>query len=155
VTSWQIRPAVPSDLPTLSRIFREAALSNDGDRPDLLAHPEVLVFGPEGVDEGRTRVAVGPDGVLVGFVTELIAAGILEVEDLFVDPAFQRQGAAQQLIADLAVSARERGFRRLEVVGNQHALEFYRQAGFIQDGEARTQFGYAPHLFRELDPAPG
>jgi ribosomal protein S18 acetylase RimI-like enzyme len=162
MTSWRIRSAVPPDLPALSMIFRAAALSNDGDRQELLAHPEVLVFGAGAVTDGRTRVATGPDGVIVGFVTEAIATdgtdavtgtaagAVLEIEDLFVDPGSQRQGVGRQLIDDLVASARERGVRRLEVVANEHALAFYRQAGFIQDGESRTQFGYAPHMYRDL-----
>jgi ribosomal protein S18 acetylase RimI-like enzyme len=162
MTSWRIRSAVPPDLPALSVIFRAAALSNDGDRQELLAHPEVLVFGAGGVTDGRTRVATGPDGVIVGFVTEAIASSVdvvsastnavavLEIEDLFVDPDCQRQGVGRELIDDLVASARARGVQRLEVVANEHALAFYQQAGFIQDGESRTQFRYAPHMYRDL-----
>jgi hypothetical protein len=45
-------------MPELQRVFRAAALSNAGDAPALLAHPEYLVFTGEGVAEGRTRVAI-------------------------------------------------------------------------------------------------
>lgn len=53
-----VRTAVVADLAELQRIFREASLSNPGDVPGLLAHPEYLVFTGAGIAEGRTRVAV-------------------------------------------------------------------------------------------------
>ena len=148
MTSWLCRPAAPADLPVLNEIFAAASLGNEGDRPHLLAHPEVLVLDGAAVREGRTWVAVAPAGAIGGFASWSTGAepGVLEVEDLFVEPARQRQGAARILIAQLVAVAGELGGNRLEVVGNPHALAFYRAVGFIPDGERETLFGPAPHL---------
>jgi hypothetical protein len=43
----------------LRRVFRRASLSDAGDRDNLLAHPEYLILGPEGLAEGRTHVDPG------------------------------------------------------------------------------------------------
>src|SRR5215470_6351274 len=117
-----IRLGVPGDLRAASDVYRSASLSNAGDRDNLLAHPEYLVLGPEGLAEGRTYVAE-EEGSLVGFATWIEAGGIFELQALHA-----------------------RGVERLEVTANPHALGFYRAAGFIDCGVADTVFGAAPRL---------
>ena len=63
-----IRLGTPADLPACSDVYRRASLSNAGDRDNLLAHPEYLILGPEGLAEGRMYVAE-EDGSVVGFAT--------------------------------------------------------------------------------------
>src|SRR5437588_8340082 len=92
-----IRLGVPDDLPAASDVYRSASLSNAGDRDILLAHPEYLVLGPEGLAEGRTYVAV-EDGRVVGFASSAQAGGVVELEDLFVDPDWRRRGIAAALL---------------------------------------------------------
>jgi hypothetical protein len=55
VTSFVIRDAVTDDMTALSGVYRRSSLSNEGDRPNLLAHPETLEFSDLAVREGRTR----------------------------------------------------------------------------------------------------
>jgi GNAT superfamily N-acetyltransferase len=140
-----IRLGVPADLPAASDVCRSASLSNVGDRDNLLAHPEYLVLGPEGLAEGRTYVAE-EDGSLVGFATWLEAGGIFELEDLFVDPGWRRRGIAAALVNHIAQVLRARGVQRLEVTANPHAMGFYRAAGFTDCGVADTVFGTAPRM---------
>jgi RimJ/RimL family protein N-acetyltransferase len=109
----------------------------------LLAHPEYLILGPEGLAEGRTYVAE-QDGTLAGFATWAEAAGTLgttgamELEDLFVDPGYMRRGIAMALLDRIAEVLRARGAERLDVAANPHALGFYRAAGFIDCGVVET-----------------
>jgi GNAT superfamily N-acetyltransferase len=120
-------------------------LSNAGDRDNLLAHPEYLVLGPDGLAEGRMYVAE-VDGVVVGFATWAAAdgtAGTFELEDLFVDPRWRRRGIAMALVGCVVEVMRERGVRCLEVTANPHAEEFYSAAGFVDCGIAETEFGSA------------
>jgi GNAT superfamily N-acetyltransferase len=180
-----IRTAVADDLPSLRGLFRRSSLSNQGDRANLLAHPEVLELPDDGVLAGRTRVAVASDGEIVGFATTVVAPGqagaeaaeprpaeprptepqpaeprpaephpagrgILELEDLFVDPPRMRQGVARALVDDVVQAARARGVARIDVTGNEHALPFYLGAGFVRDGVSQTLFGPAPHLHLDL-----
>ena len=140
-----IRLGGPADLPAASDVYRSASLSNAGDRDNLLAHPEYLVLGPEGLAEGRTYVAE-EEGSLVGFATWLEAGGVFELEDLFVDPGWRRRGIAGALVNRIAQVLRERGEQRLEVTANPHAMEFYRAAGFVDCGAADTVFGTAPRM---------
>ena len=148
-----IRLGVPADLPAASDVYRSASLSNAGDRDNLLAHPEYLVLGPEGLAEGRTYVAE-EEGSVVGFATWIEAAGVLELEDLFVGPGWRRRGIAAALVDRIAQVLRARGVPRLEVTANPHAMGFYRAAGFIDCGVAGTIFGAAPRMVRAIHRLP-
>jgi GNAT superfamily N-acetyltransferase len=143
-----IRDAVLGDMPALREVYRRSSLSNDGDRPHLLANPEVLEFDDRGVREGRTRAAV-TGGQIADFASWLGAGEAIEVEDLFVDPGWMRQGFGMALVLDLIAIARGRGTGRVEVTANQHALAFYHKAGFVIYREEATRFG--PALRMRLD----
>jgi GNAT superfamily N-acetyltransferase len=140
-----VRTAVRLDLPELRRLFRRSALSNPGDRANLLAHPETLVFADEPVDEGRTRVAVS-DARIVGFATLLATADSVELEDLFVDPDWMRGGIGRALVLDALATAGARGATRIDLTANPHARGFYEKLGFVPDGVESTRFGPAERM---------
>jgi GNAT superfamily N-acetyltransferase len=144
-----IRLGTSADLAAAAGVFRRASLSNTGDRDNLLAHPEYLILGPEGLAEGRTHVAE-EDGSVVGLATWAETAGTIELEDLFVDPGYMRRGIASALVSCIAEVVRARGAERLEVTANPHALGFYRAVGFIECGTADTDFGAAPRMVLAL-----
>jgi len=144
-----VRTAVPDDLPVLREVFRRASLSNPGDAPGLLAHPEALVLPDTEVLAGHSRVAVTPDGTVAGFATLLGSGPVRELEDLFVDPEHQGRGIGAQLVADAASLARRDGAVRIEVNANPHASRFYARVGFERDGEVATQLG--PGIRMHLD----
>jgi ribosomal protein S18 acetylase RimI-like enzyme len=144
-----IRLGTSADLGAVSGIYCRASLSNAGDRDNLLAHPEYLILGPEGLAEGRTHVAE-QDGSVIGFATWAETNGTIELEDLFVDPGHRRRGIAAALVSRIAEILRTRGAERLEVTANSHALGFYRAAGFIDCGTAETDFGAAPRMVLAL-----
>jgi GNAT superfamily N-acetyltransferase len=144
-----IRLGVIADFPAISDVYRRASLSNAGDRDNLLAHPAYLILGPDGLAEGRTHVAE-EDGTLVGFATWDKTGGIIELEDLFVDPGWRRRGIATALVNRIADVLQAQGAGRLEVTANPHALEFYRAAGFIDCGVTETDFGTAPRMVLEI-----
>ena len=146
-----IRDAVPADVAVLREVFRRASLSNEGDRMALLASPDALDFAGLGGDGRRTRVATA-DGRIAGFATSLPAGDVIELDDLFVDPGWMRQGAGRALVLDAMAIARDLGAARIEVTANQHALVFYGKAGFTADHEVRTRFG--PGIRMHLDVAP-
>lgn len=145
-----IRLGVPADLPAAREVFRSASLSNAGDRTNLLAHPEHLILGPEALSEGRTQVAE-EDGSVVGFATWTDADGVIELEDLFVDPGWRRRGIADALVKRIADVLRAQGVQRLEVTANPHAMDFYGAVGFTDCGIARTEFGSAPRMVLVID----
>src|SRR3954452_12465804 len=101
-----IREARADDEPALLRIFRRASLGNLGDRDVLIAHPEVLQLSDDLLSRGRVRVATIVDGTVVGFAsTSPSGSRSIELDDLFVDPDWQRHGAARHLVARVVAEA--------------------------------------------------
>ena len=145
-----IRPGVAADLPAVTDVYRSASLANAGDRDNLLAHPEHLILGPDGLAEGRTHVAE-ENGSVVGFATWIEADGIVELEDLFVAPGWMRRGIATALVNRITDVLLARGVECLEVTASPHALGFYRAIGFIDRGVAKTDFGTAPRMALSLN----
>lgn len=140
-----IRDAAMDDMTSLSGVYRRASLSNEGDRPNLLAHPETLEFSDLAVREGRTRAAVA-EGEIVGFASWLGAGDVFEIEDMFVEPEWRRRGIGRALALDMIAIARGRGIRQVEVTANPHALAFYENAGFVAYREVVTRFRTAPRM---------
>jgi GNAT superfamily N-acetyltransferase len=149
--AFVIRDAMPADLAALRDVYRRASLSNEGDRETLLANPDALEFPGLGGDGRRTRVATA-DGRIAGFATSVPAGDVIELDDLFVDPGWMRQGAGRALVLDAVAIARELGAGRVEVTANPHALVFYGKAGFIAGHEVQTRFG--PGLRMHIDVTP-
>jgi GNAT superfamily N-acetyltransferase len=164
-----IRLGVSADVVAVNSVYRSASLSNPRDRDQLLAHPEYLILGPEGLAEGRTYVAE-ENGAVVGFATwapgteaaaetegaaETHGAAetdraanerAAELADLFVDPAWMRRGIATALVNHVAELLRAHGVRHLELTANPAALAFYRAAGFTDCGVAETAAGSAARM---------
>ena len=126
-----IRDSTPADLSAVEGIFRRAALTNEGDREWISAHPEEFGIDQANVIEGRTRVAV-VEGRIVGFAT-LVGN---ELEDLFTDPDWMRRGIATALVRDAASTV-----DRIDVTANMHAQAFYEAAGIVLDGLTQTPGG--------------
>jgi GNAT superfamily N-acetyltransferase len=147
-----IRDARPEDYPSLQSIFERASLSNAGDRDALLAHPEFLILDPELIGRGRTRVAMLSDDTIVGFAsTSRTGDDVLELDDLFVDPDWQRHGAATELILQICrEAAKEKAFR-IDVTANDHAMAFYRMVGFESHGHVATEFGVGVRMHLTIE----
>ncbi|RJE88336.1 N-acetyltransferase [Paenibacillus sp. 1011MAR3C5] len=137
-----IRSAVVDDVDKLRDVFRRASLTIEGDRDLIATHPEWLVW-----DDAMlpfTRVAI-IDGRVVGFASARPIDDFLELEDLFTDPDWMRQGVASVLIEDIA----RRGVR-VEVTANPHAIGFYESVGFVARGVANTQGGPVPRMYLDV-----
>jgi GNAT superfamily N-acetyltransferase len=146
VAPVRIRTAVPKDLEALRRLYKRSSLSVDEFRDKLLENPEVLELSDSGIATGRTRVAVEGD-VILGFITVLPLGGsAVEVEDLFVDPDWMRQGVARRLVEDLVDTARRDRIKSVQVTANPHAVVFYRSVGFVHLRNTNTTFGPAPRM---------
>jgi GNAT superfamily N-acetyltransferase len=125
-----LRDAVPDDHAALRSIFRRASLSNEGDRPLLLANPGHLQWRePTGTDAFRVRV------------------------DLFVKPALMRRGIGLALVGDAAHLAGAAGCSVLAVTANPHAAAFYAAAGFVGCATIKTPLGAGTRLRLRLTAA--
>lgn len=136
-------------MTALREVYRRASLSNNGDRPNLLAHPEYLELSDQGVRDGRTRVA-DAGGRVIGFATWLGTGDVTEIEDLFVDPDCMRAGVGRALVKDLIALAQRRGVCRVEVTGNPHARAFYERVGFGYDHDVDTPLGPGLRMHQDL-----
>ena len=145
-----IRTATADDHDAVRDVRRRASLSNEGDRENLLANPDTMEYGDAPLREGRTRVVVVDDRI-VGFATTAGGEGGLELEALFVEPDWTRNGFARGLVDDLVAAARARGIGRLEVTANQHAMAFYESVGFVGDGFVPTRFGDALRMHLDVE----
>jgi GNAT superfamily N-acetyltransferase len=149
--SFIIRNAQPTDMPALQRIYAGASLSNPRDRGRLLATPEWLVFTDVGLRAGRTRVAVDDRETTAGFATYLVADGVAELEDLFVDPPSMRRGLGTALVRDISEIVQGLGFDTLEVTANPEALAFYQHLGFVTTHLVPTELHPAsPRMVRPI-----
>jgi GNAT superfamily N-acetyltransferase len=127
-------------MPALQAIFERASLSNEGDRTALLEHPDALRYSSDAVRRGDTRVALRDDRV-VGFASTVVTGATCELDDLFVDPDYMRQGVGRALIADAITRLRDGRANQITVTANPHALAFYTAVGFESDSTIETRFG--------------
>jgi GNAT superfamily N-acetyltransferase len=149
MSQFLIRDASVDDVGELAEIFRDASLSNEDDRPILLAHPDALDFDGQRVRAGHTIVAVA-DGRIVGFATAVPESSFLELEDLFVRPEHHREGVGLTLVNGVLTRAARRGFGQLQVTANTHAMAFYLRAGFLKVGMVDTRFGPGTRMVRPI-----
>lgn len=134
-----IRPAVEEDCTTILRFVRE------------LAEFEREADAVKATEEDFRRDGWGPQPVFEALIAELDGAPVgfalafrnfstwegrpgLYVEDLYVTPDARRYGVGRKLLAAVAKSAVERGYRRvdLSVLDWNPARGFYDRVGFRQ-----------------------
>jgi ribosomal-protein-alanine N-acetyltransferase len=125
----------------------------NADIPRLVAIELLTQAAPWSEDVFKRCLAIGYDGWCVERDNQLIAfimmsstlSGESHILNLCVDPAYQRQGFGQALLAYAVSQASIKGMTLvyLEVRrSNQHAIELYNKLGFIQIGERKN---YYPH----------
>ncbi|MEV6851696.1 GNAT family N-acetyltransferase [Actinoplanes sp. NPDC051411] len=137
-----LRTATPDDLDVLLTLA-VAFYEEDGfttPRSALAAHL------PHLIGSDAARVTVAADGAQVaGFGITTTRFGLeyglgAELEDLYVSPAWRRQGLAKALIEDSAAWAASIGASRLEIViapnGQDvgHLFRYYAANGFTDEG---------------------
>lgn len=137
VSSLQIRAAQPSDLPEILKLIRELAIFEELEHqvvedPDLLAKH---LFGSQ--PYAYVQIAEW-EGAIAGYVLYFLTYSSfrkqpsLYLEDLFVRPAYRRQGIATALLRQLATTAAEQQCGRVEwavLDWNQQAITFYEGLG--------------------------
>jgi GNAT superfamily N-acetyltransferase len=148
---FEIRDAGHDDRDAVRELHRRSSLVWDADRASLEAHPELFGVSIEAIDEGRARVALAPDGTLVGFsVIAHVEPGVCELDDLFVDPEVMTQGIGSALVADVATRALAAGDRVIVVTANPDAIGFYERVGFARGASVPTQFRPGMRMRRAL-----
>jgi len=144
-----IRDAALSERSRLRELHEKSSSVWSEDRVMLAAHPEVLGVPSEAIQEGRVRVAE-TERKIIGFSVLGFSGCESELDGLFVDPAFMRQGVGRRLLADAVQIAADAGIQTMRVVTRAELKPFYEGAGFISAGSTQTQFGPAVRLHRSL-----
>ncbi|MEG3125174.1 GNAT family N-acetyltransferase [Sphingomonas sp. GB1N7] len=142
-----IRPATPSDVPTILGFVRELAAFER--EPDAVTATETIMhealFGARPAAEA---IIAEMDGASVGmavfyhnFSTWTGLRGIW-LDDLYITPDARGSGAGRALLSHLAGIAVDRGCARFEwwvLDWNERAIEFYRKVGAEAMDEWTTQ----------------
>jgi ribosomal protein S18 acetylase RimI-like enzyme len=137
--SVRVRPAQPSDIPTLMRLKR------------LLAEAEDSLHAVRATAADWLRDGFSPGAGFVAFVAEAEKAGavvgmatcsqrivtgwsgpVIFLQDLFVEADYRQQGVASALLARIAAYARDLGspIVELTVRADNPAQSFYSRSGF-------------------------
>ena len=141
-----IRVARSEEQTALETLQWRSSLANENDREALLAHPEVIELPMQQIVDGLVFVAE-VEGVARGFAALLRRDdGDIELDGLFVEPAYWKQGIGRALVDYCAAFARLEGAAYLQVIGGLEAVPFYRRIGFEDVGPYETQFGPALRL---------
>lgn len=146
-----IRTALPTEQAALEALQWRASLNNPGDRDALMAHPNAIELPLDQIEGGGVFVAEEL-GSVRGFAAIVRREdGNVELDALFVEPAYWRRGVGRALVEHCVFEAGASGATSLHVLGNPHAERFYRACGFIQIGTQPTRFGNGLQFVRAID----
>jgi len=148
----RIRNARAPEAPMLEALQRRSSNVWEEYREQLAANPDAIELPQQLVEEGWVRVAVDAEDRPVGFSVVILRRGpVHELDGLFVEPDQMNAGVGRALVEDAAARAKDQGAEALEVTAGP-AQGFYDRVGFNRIGTARTRFGPAVRMRRELEP---
>ena len=138
-----LRPYLPADARRCAEIFRSsieelAAEDYDEEQREAWASraDDEQAFGAR-LAEALTLLAV-IDGAITGFAS-LKGAG--EIDMLFVDPEFARQGVGRTLVNALTRLAQARGAKRLTTEASDVAKPLFERQGFTAQKRNLVRMG--------------
>ena len=132
----KIRPAKPGDGSALHQLFQRsvsalAAQAYSAAQIDAwLSRLDSERFEHR-ILQTPFFVAEGADGEMLGF--SALNGDSRELEYVYVDPAFARQGVGALLVAEAAKSAKALDLDSIFVVASLNAVPFYERIGFKRD----------------------
>jgi len=153
-----LRAATPADVPVLVELIRDLATYER--EPDAVVVDEDMLTDALFTDSPVVFATVADDaGAVIGMAIHFLnfstwtgRVGIY-LEDLYVRTEHRGRGVGRALLADLARTARSRGYARVDwsvLDWNESALGFYRSigarpmtgwTGYRLDGDALDSFG--------------
>lgn len=129
-----IRAARPEEAEALTELAIRAKASWGYDAAFMVACRAELTMTPERLAAWRVWVAEA-DGEIVGMIALSLDDGA-EVEDFFVEPAFQGHGVGGALMAALLDACRATGVQALMVEADPNAEAIYARLGFVIVGRS-------------------
>ena len=138
-----LRPYLPADARRCAEIFRSsieelAAEDYDDEQREAWASraDDEQAFGAR-LAEALTLLAV-IDGAITGFAS---LKGAEEIDMLFVDPGFARQGVGRTLVNALTRLAQARGAKRLTTEASDVAKPLFERQGFTAQKRNLVRMG--------------
>src|SRR5689334_14379243 len=128
-----IRPASPTDLPSLASIALAAKASWGYSRSQLEAWRAGLSPSAESLAANPTFVCEVA-GEAVGFYQLILKGGTADLDHLWVRPDHMRQGIGRRLFLDALRYARDQGVHTLRIDSDPHAEQFYLACGAVRAG---------------------
>lgn len=135
-----VRQARVDEAAVLTELALRAKASWGYDEAFMAACREELTLTPAKMAAWQVWVAEA-DGQVAGMIALSLGA-VAEVEDFFVEPAFQGRGVGGALMATLQAAARAAGAVTLEVDADPNAEAIYAKLGF--ETFARSPSGSIP-----------
>jgi len=129
-----VRHARPDEAAALTELAMRAKASWGYDAGFMAACRDELTFTPQKMAAWQVWVAEA-GGEIAGMVALSLDRGA-EVEDFFVEPAFQGRGVGGALMAELLAAARAAGATVLEVDADPNAEAIYAKLGFETFGRS-------------------
>jgi putative acetyltransferase len=143
MSAVSLRPYLPADARRCAEIFRAsinelAADDYDEDQREAWASraDDEQAFGAR-LKDALTLLAV-IDGAVAGFAT---LKGADQIDMLFVDPEFARQGAGRALVEALTKLGEARGAKRLTVEASDVAKPLFERQGFTSQQRNLVRVG--------------
>jgi len=143
MSAVSLRPYLPPDARRCAEIFRSsidelAADDYDEDQREAWASraDDEQAFGAK-LSGALTLLAV-IDGAVAGFAS---LKGAEEIDMLFVDPEFARQGVGRTLVDALTKLAQARGAKRLTVEASDVAKPLFERQGFTSQQRNLVRVG--------------
>ncbi|WP_367253578.1 GNAT family N-acetyltransferase [uncultured Phenylobacterium sp.] len=132
--SVTVRAARAEEAEALTELAMRAKASWGYDAAFMAACRAELTVTPERIVAWRVWVAEA-DGEVAGMVALSLDGGA-EVEDFFVEPAFQGRGVGRALMATLVQACRAAGATTLTVDADPNAEGIYTRLGFRTVGHS-------------------
>ncbi|MDJ0594605.1 MAG: GNAT family N-acetyltransferase [Pleurocapsa sp. MO_226.B13] len=137
-SNFKIRQAQLSESELLSSLaLRSKAYW--GYSPEFIrACCQELTYSPEDIQNNYFFVAEINNLVIGFFALERLSANEIELEALFIDPAYINQGYGRKLIARAKLIAKELGYKTMIIQGDPNAKNFYFKVGAKLIGERES-----------------
>ncbi len=128
-SEFEIKPAEEPDVTRLQSLINASAFQTNGQGQLLpLNKQEIEAL----VDQGAFYCAW--DGInLIGCVSIVEYAGLVELRSLIVSRSYRSQGVGQSLIRTAMEAARRKGYNELLALTNTSAIPLFEATGFKKE----------------------
>jgi predicted N-acetyltransferase YhbS len=136
-----VRPARTEEAGQLSELCRRAKAHWGYDAAFMAASHEALTITPEIIARGRVLVAENAQHEILGVATAepLAAKSAFDLGHMFVEPGAMGMGVGRKLFEAIVALIAAEGAKRLVILADPFAEDFYRRVGAKRVGDAPSE----------------